>query len=120
MLKKPRCRSGAASARKIIEVVYSPPAEIPCRRRKSTTAIGAAIPIWAWVGKNAIATVGIAIAITDRVRARRRPTTSPIRPYTIPPSGRTMNPAAKAPKAPISDAVGLVEGKNCWPITVAK
>ena len=109
-----------ASARKIIEVVYSPPADIPCRRRKSTTAMGAAIPIWAWVGKKAIATVGIAMAITDRLRARRRPTKSPMRPYTIPPSGRTMNPAANAPKAPISDAVGLVEGKNCWPITVAK
>ena len=95
-----------------MEVVYSPPAEIPCRRRNSTTAIGAAIPIWAWVGKNAIATVGIAIAITDSVRARRRPTKSPIRPYTIPPSGRTMNPAANAPKAPISDAVGLVDGKE--------
>ena len=80
MQKKPRCRSGADSARKMIEVVYSPPAEIPWRSRRSTTAIGAAIPIWAWVGKKAIPTVGIAMAITDRVRARRRPTKSPMRP----------------------------------------
>ena len=37
-----------------------------------------------------------------------------------PPKGRTRNPAAKAPKAPMSDAVGLDEGKNSRPITVAK
>ena len=60
------------------------------------------------------------MAITDSCSALRRPTRSPMRPNSNPPKGRTRNPAAKAPKAPMSDAVGLDEGKNSRPITVAK
>ena len=60
------------------------------------------------------------ITITESFNATCLPARSPIRPKTTPPRGRTRNPAAKAPKAPISEAAGSLEGKNSLPITVAK
>ncbi|MDQ0838520.1 hypothetical protein QFZ54_002304 [Sphingomonas faeni] len=48
-----------------------------------------------------------------------RPTTSPIRPNTSAPNGRTANPAANAASAKMNPVVSLTPEKNCAVMIVA-
>ena len=48
-----------------------------------------------------------------------RPTTSPIRPNTSAPNGRTANPAANAASAKMKPVVSLTPEKNCAVMIVA-
>ena len=75
---KPRRPSGACSTRNTIELVYSPPTESPCTMRSNVSAIGANSPSVVYPGKSPMRNVGIAIAMTEKVSAARRPQRSPI------------------------------------------
>jgi len=90
---------GADSTRKAAAVVYSPPAESPCRTLATTSTAGAATPIWAYVGAIAMSRLPTPIMEMLRLIAARRPWWSANRPIIRPAIGRARNPAAKTPKA---------------------
>jgi len=69
-------------------------------------------PIWACVGSSPTTTVAPPMIEIVSRNAYLRPTTSPIRPKTTAPNGRTRKPAAYAAKADKSCAVGLSLGKK--------
>ncbi len=117
--RNPRRRSGAYSAMKVDAPAYSPPVENPCTSRAASSSTGAQTPIVAYDGIRPMANVPAAIRIIVRASTFCRPTRSPSGPKTMPPSGRTRNAAAKAPKVESNCAVGLPDGKKTLPSVTA-
>jgi hypothetical protein len=76
-----------------VELPHSPPAEKPCSSRATTSSAGARYPMVANVGRTPISTVPIAISRMVMSSAALRPRTSPMRPITMPPSGRARKPS---------------------------
>ena len=69
--------SGAYSAMNEAAPAYSPDAEKPCTRRQTRSKRGAAIPIEAYPGINAIAKVAADMIMMVRARIFWRPSLSP-------------------------------------------
>jgi hypothetical protein len=61
--------------------------------------MGAATPIWLYVGHKAMSKLPPAIRVMVRLRARRRPYLSAKSPMKSPANGRARNPTAKTPNA---------------------
>jgi len=61
LLKYARRRSGACSSVVELALACSPPAKKPCRSRSSTSRIGAATPIAAYVGRQSMKKVALPI-----------------------------------------------------------
>src|SRR6185436_1783380 len=81
-------------------------------RRRTTRAIGAAIPIEAYVGRMPIAAVARPMIKSEITSMDLRPTRSPKWPNTIPPTGRAAKPTPKVAKAASVPIVGDTLGKN--------
>jgi len=60
--------------------------------------------------------MAIPMMVKDSIIAGLRPMRSPMRPMTMPPIGRVMNPTPKVASDSSRLAPGVVEGKNAWPI----
>ena len=95
---KPRRLSGEYSAMKVAAPPYSPPVEKPCRRRASSSRIGAQMPMVAYEGMRPMASVPAAIRIIVMASTFCRPMRSPSGPKNAPPIGRTTKAAVKVPK----------------------
>ena len=110
--KNPRVLPGALSIASRGPAADSPPSENPCRKRRQTRMIGAAMPTVANVGVRPIAVVDAPISTSVETMIGLRPMRSPKCAKTTPPSGRAANPTAKTPKPAIVPASGLSDGKN--------
>ena len=85
---------------------------MPCHIRIITNAIGAQIPIWLYVGRMPINSVGIEIIKTDKRNVFARPTVSPRYPKMRAPIGLQRKPAANMPNVAIMPALALEVGKK--------
>ena len=74
---------------------HSPPMAMPWMTRRTTSRIGAATPIAAYVGRKPIAAVAIPVRAIVTISVSRRPTRSPMWPKIRPPIGRATKPIAK-------------------------
>lgn len=81
-------RSTLFSLKYATPVVYSPPTENACIRRKRSNNIKDTDPAYKYDGKQAIPKVAIAIKLVDIKKVLFLPNLSDIEPSTIPPSGR--------------------------------
>jgi hypothetical protein len=70
------------------------------------------MPMLACPGVHAITSEPVAIRVTDRVNAARRPWRSAYRPRRKLPTGRIRNPTAKMPAVLSNWLVGLPCGKK--------
>ena len=70
---KPRLPGGACSTSCTIVPLYSPPAENPWSRRMAVKSSGAAIPMTAYTGRNAVSAIGAVIMRMERTSALLRP-----------------------------------------------
>ena len=98
---------------------HCPPTAMPCRKRSTTSAIGASTPIESAVGSKPMRNVADPIRTRHVTRAGLRPTLSPKWPKTRPPMGRAMKPAQKVLKASNVPRSGEASGKNSSPNTNA-
>jgi hypothetical protein len=81
-----------------MDVVYSPPIDMPCNIRKIIKIIGAAIPQLEELGSNPMHTVGITIRSMEIDNENWRPNLSPMGPKIADPTGRKNNPTDTARK----------------------
>ncbi len=86
--KTPRFFLGACSTAMSTAPPHSPPAEMPCRMRSSTSRIGAPTPMTSAVGSTPISAVAAPIRISVHISTRLRPSLSPKWPARKAPSGR--------------------------------
>jgi hypothetical protein len=70
---RPRRDDGACSIASRAAPVHSPPAEIPCSRRRNARISGAATPIVSYEGSNPMQPVDRPISVTVPISAARRP-----------------------------------------------
>jgi hypothetical protein len=108
----PRVLPGALSIASSGAAADSPPSEKPCRKRRQTRTIGAAMPMLSNVGISPIAVVDAPISTSVATIIGLRPTRSPKWAKTTPPSGRAAKPTANTPKPAMVPASGLSVGKN--------
>jgi hypothetical protein len=99
--------------------VTSAPEKKPCASRTSRSATGASTPATEAVGSNPTATVATPMPITVTSRTLRRPSLSPSRPSTMPPTGRIRNALPKMARTESKAAVALSAGKKSGPIMAA-
>ena len=76
-VQKPRCSSLPCSATISTAPPHSPPTAKPCTSRHTSSRIGAAIPMVAYVGSSPIATVAAPIRKSATTSIFLRPTLSP-------------------------------------------
>ncbi len=92
--QNPRFFSSPCSAAISTAPPHSPPTAKPWSSRQTSSRIGAATPIVAYVGSRPIAKVATPIIISATTSIFLRPTRSPKCPNTTPPSGRATKPRA--------------------------
>ena len=117
---RPRLLGGAYSARKVPAPAYSPEAEKPWVRRRSSRRSAAPMPSVEYPGRKAMRKVEPDMMRIDHDSAQRRPKRSPHAPQTTAPTGRRRKDIANTPKADIVSTVLSLEGKKTCPMTTAR
>ena len=115
----PRWSFGAYSAKNTAAPEYSPAAENPWMLRKTTSRMGAAMPMVAYPGRQPIRKAAPVIRKMDMDSDHLRPFLSPMLPQNDAPSGRNTKDSANTAK---ESSVELTSdsGKNTMPMVMAK